>query len=258
MTGPKRVTEKQLAANRSNAQHSTGPRTPEGRAAVRHSALTHGILAQAVIPEAFDRLLTALSSTFAPANTIEELLVQQVAATYWRLARLYRAEAGAIARRQGACESDLALAARMRALSGTPPTGAASRLQEEHDDLQLAMQDPHIIRARMIAGDSIARDPDLRTADDARIRRAAQEHLAALQGQLADRARHRQAVEDASRSLPPLDTALKYARYETALQSWLDRALSRLERLHRLRGGEAVVPPLHIDVTGVELPDTRR
>jgi hypothetical protein len=33
----------QLAANRANAQKSTGPRTPEGKAAVRYNAVTHGM-----------------------------------------------------------------------------------------------------------------------------------------------------------------------------------------------------------------------
>jgi len=46
------VSDKQLAANRANAQRSTGPRTPEGKAIARYNALTHGILARAVIPEA--------------------------------------------------------------------------------------------------------------------------------------------------------------------------------------------------------------
>jgi hypothetical protein len=54
MTGPKRVTEKQLIANRANALRSTGPQSAQGRAAVRYNALKHGILAQAVIPEALE------------------------------------------------------------------------------------------------------------------------------------------------------------------------------------------------------------
>jgi len=241
MTGPKRVTEKQLAANRANAQLSTGPRTPEGRDAVRYNALTHGILAKAVIPdalkpyeshEAFDQLLTTLSSAFSPANPVEELLVQQVAVIYWRLARLYRAEAGAIARSQDDCTRDLAHAEAWSRLFPSSIPNAADRIRNEIDALQAVLGSVAELRAHMET-----LDPGFCVVGDDGIHRAARERLAALQDRLSDLLAHRQAIEDASRSLPPVDTALKYARYEGALQRRLDRALSRLERLTRLRGG---------------------
>jgi hypothetical protein len=40
------MTSKKNRANRQNALKSTGPKTPEGRAAVRLNALTHGLLSQ--------------------------------------------------------------------------------------------------------------------------------------------------------------------------------------------------------------------
>lgn len=40
----KRMTEKQLTANRRNALRSTGPRTAKGRAVSRMNAMKHGIL----------------------------------------------------------------------------------------------------------------------------------------------------------------------------------------------------------------------
>ena len=43
------TTEAQVLANRSNAQKSTGPRTPEGKAAVAQNAVQHGLLAQEVV-----------------------------------------------------------------------------------------------------------------------------------------------------------------------------------------------------------------
>ncbi len=55
MTGPKRVSERQLAANRANALRSTGPQTPEGQAVSARNALKHGILSKAVIPAALQR-----------------------------------------------------------------------------------------------------------------------------------------------------------------------------------------------------------
>jgi hypothetical protein len=39
----------QIETNRRNAQHSTGPATPEGKAAVRLNAVKYGIHAQSLI-----------------------------------------------------------------------------------------------------------------------------------------------------------------------------------------------------------------
>lgn len=259
---PKRVTENQLAANRANAQRSTGPRTPQGKAVARYNAITHGILAHAVLPEAllpyeaqadFDRLLHNLVDEWAPATTLEQLLVEQIAVAYWRLARLYRAEAGASARSRDAAELDLAFKASMRALDrslGKSPVGLQRELEAEQAALMGAMDNPVALRSWMAA-----QDPALRTATDHAIRRAAQDRLAELETQLAQRAHHDYAVELASRNVPELDTVLKYARYEAALQRQLKRALTNLERLQRRRSGEFVAPPLTIEVDGLDVGD---
>ena len=42
MAGPKRMSDRQLAANRANARRSTGPRTAAGKNAVRYNALKYG------------------------------------------------------------------------------------------------------------------------------------------------------------------------------------------------------------------------
>ena len=49
------ATPVQIAANRRNAQNSTGPRTAEGKAAVRLNSLTHGLRTQ-------DALWTSMQS----------------------------------------------------------------------------------------------------------------------------------------------------------------------------------------------------
>ncbi len=43
------TSDKQLRANQRNALKSTGPRTPEGKAAIRRNALKHGLLSQEVL-----------------------------------------------------------------------------------------------------------------------------------------------------------------------------------------------------------------
>ena len=43
------LSPEQLAANRANAQKSTGPRTPEGKSKSRLNAFRHGITAQVIV-----------------------------------------------------------------------------------------------------------------------------------------------------------------------------------------------------------------
>jgi len=93
------ATEKQFEANRQNAQKSTGPRTPEGRAAVRLNGVTHGLTAETIVLKGeseadFINLLGSLETEHDPVTPTEEALVVQLAMATWRLRRLYRQEAG--------------------------------------------------------------------------------------------------------------------------------------------------------------------
>lgn len=56
--------------------------------------------------------------------------------------------------------------------------------------------------------------------------------------------------------MPPAPNALaKVARYESALERGLYRALHELERLQARRAGEAVPPPAAVEVNGAALGD---
>ena len=48
------ASERQIAANRLNAQASPGPRTAEGKAASSRNALTHGLTARTLLLEGED------------------------------------------------------------------------------------------------------------------------------------------------------------------------------------------------------------
>ncbi|MEW5994450.1 MAG: hypothetical protein AB1744_08635, partial [Candidatus Zixiibacteriota bacterium] len=102
---PETITEKQLEANRRNAQLSTGPKTPEGKNKVKWNALKHGLLAKAVIlPKSdmcenraeFESLLRQLRKELKPVGILEEMLTEKIAVGYWRLRRAVKAEAGEI------------------------------------------------------------------------------------------------------------------------------------------------------------------
>jgi hypothetical protein len=93
------ATEKQFAANRQNAQKSTGPKTPEGRAAVRLNGVKHGLTAETLVLKGesqadFTDLLNSYEAEHAPTTPSEEALVVQLAMATWRLRRLYHQEAG--------------------------------------------------------------------------------------------------------------------------------------------------------------------
>jgi hypothetical protein len=92
------ATPKQTAANRMNAQKSTGPRTTAGKAVSRFNALKHGIYAVHQImfdekPEDLAELTTEYHDLCAPADAKERLLVDALVHNEWRLRRMRRVEA---------------------------------------------------------------------------------------------------------------------------------------------------------------------
>jgi hypothetical protein len=87
----------QITANQHNASLSTGPKTPDGKAAAARNATKHGLSgAFAVLPhedqEEFDILLACLRDEFKPASQHEAFLVEQMAQSRWRLSRAGRLE----------------------------------------------------------------------------------------------------------------------------------------------------------------------
>ena len=95
------ASESQTAANRRNAQKSTGPKTPEGKAASRRNALRHGLTAEQIVifdESADDYAAYAgdMRTAYAPADAAEEALVERITHGSWRLRRVWRVEAAAI------------------------------------------------------------------------------------------------------------------------------------------------------------------
>jgi hypothetical protein len=115
-------TQSQINANRQNAQASTGPRTPEGKAASSANATKHGLSAGFRVldnenREEFDELIADYHATFKPANTQERFLVEEMAQSRWRLARARRLEAQLIqdlVARRGSDDADAMMVAAFR------------------------------------------------------------------------------------------------------------------------------------------------
>src|SRR5579862_7483430 len=92
------ATAKQIAANRANAQKSTGPSSAHGKAAARYNALKHGIFSTAQImfdekAEDLADLAAEYHEQYNPANPRERFLVDTLVHNEWRLRRLRRVEA---------------------------------------------------------------------------------------------------------------------------------------------------------------------
>jgi hypothetical protein len=85
-------TEKQTEANRLNAQKSTGPRTPDGKAKVSQNAVTHGLAALRPVlanenPDEYALFRDDFFRHHTPVGILEEFLAQRAADTFWRLQR---------------------------------------------------------------------------------------------------------------------------------------------------------------------------
>jgi hypothetical protein len=103
MSNETTLTAAKLAANRSNAQRSTGPATPEGKARSSRNGLKHGYYAEASRetmlalgedPEAFAQLHEELLEAYQPPDAIARALVEDLAKLYWRQRRWERAADG--------------------------------------------------------------------------------------------------------------------------------------------------------------------
>ncbi len=87
------ISARRLAANRANAQRSTGPRTRTGKAVTRLNAMRHGLYARETVAlgESDGELVRfgrRLRAQLAPVGELELLLADRIVSTAWRLRRL--------------------------------------------------------------------------------------------------------------------------------------------------------------------------
>src|SRR5215813_8700435 len=162
------TSERQKAANRANALRSTGPKTPQGKAAVRFSAFKHGLLARDVVlpgedTEVFEDLWNQVRAKFPPVGPIEEFLVDRIADTMWRLRRWTRAETALLhSRAQGLKARRLSSQVRSYELhfgeASLPPTitdeAAHSAAKEELKRAEYEMGRDEVLLAGAIAAGS--------------------------------------------------------------------------------------------------------
>jgi hypothetical protein len=94
------ATPAQIIANRLNAQKSTGPSSPEGKAASRFNALKHSASAKSLVIPGEDQaelaeLAASYHEQFQPLGPEEALLLEKIIAADWTQRRMSRLEAEA-------------------------------------------------------------------------------------------------------------------------------------------------------------------
>jgi len=206
------MTEDKLNANRENAVKSTGPTTPEGKAASSRNAVKHGVLAATPVlpgiesPEEWEYHRTGVIESLAPVGYFQKVLAERVALNSWRLGRAVRYE-----------------------VEVTTATAASAKLAMENQENNEPVS-------------SMDAFPSVR---DAAAANEGQQRLAERQQQWEmkiDRLIH-------GRMLLEPDILEKVARYEGALERSLFRTLHELQRLQAAQSGVAVPPPAALDVT---------
>jgi hypothetical protein len=220
------TSEKKAQSNRRNALKSTGPRTPEGKAAVRLNALKHGLLSrETLLPgedeEALRELGERLRDELQPVGELENLLVDRIIASYWRLRRLGRVEAGIFA---WELYGELAERARQEARTHEK-TGLDQVLENTGLPTVILNQRKH-----------------KEALSEAKAMEAVRDGETATLG--------RTFIRDAKEA----NAFSKLSRYEAAIERSLYKALHELQRLQAARRDDGSAPPpvaIDVDVSGV-------
>jgi hypothetical protein len=94
------TTPLQTAANQANAQHSTGPKTQEGKSRSAANNFRHGLASgQIIIPgeckAEYEAVEADLLKKHQPVDVTETLLVQEMAQSYWLKERALRLQSKA-------------------------------------------------------------------------------------------------------------------------------------------------------------------
>src|SRR5579871_2201013 len=92
------ATQAQILANQANAQHSTGPRTEEGKAKSSRNRLSSGFASNTRFlegedPDEFDVLLADFMNEHQPSTPTEQVLVEKMAHHHWITLRALRLQA---------------------------------------------------------------------------------------------------------------------------------------------------------------------
>lgn len=275
---------------------ATGPRTRIGKQRSKHNATKHAVFSSVVVLAAesqgeFDSLLEGLREDYQPKGTHEAILVDKLAASYWRLRRLYIAE-----------NAEIQAAIRFPRLGKDDQSrdGVIVRMVEpgkEETNLMQQVFDPEILEkclgllrdlklgienagldndrdsallTKLYGGCARDEKPTLfdryrtslsiahcseeerRKNGSASSEQCKKSFLEELEGEIRRLDRYKSIEADRIRLdglryyVPDSSQPDRLLRYETSLERNIDRTLSQLERLQRIRMGQPVPPKLEV------------
>lgn len=93
------TSQKQIDANRKNAQHSSGPKSPSGKRRSSLNAVKLGVFAETVLlpdedSKVFARFARDIYAHWNPKTALQRALVDMLIATLWRSRRFQTVEVG--------------------------------------------------------------------------------------------------------------------------------------------------------------------
>ncbi len=209
------TSEKQLAANRRNAQRSTGPKTEEGKKVAALNARRHNLTGHVTAMTDADRIMhdafsAAMVESLAPEGAMETQLAQRIATDSWRLNRISAVEDNLFALGHNAHSDDI---------------------ETENPEIHAALTAAKVFQEE-------AKQLQLLTLYEQRINRSIQKNLALLQTLQAARIAKREAEMKEAKKLLQL-SEMKGLAYEPIKDGFvfsiaqIHAALDKERRLHR-------------------------
>jgi hypothetical protein len=211
------ISEKQHAANIRNAQHSTGPKTEEGKRTSSHNACRHNLTGQVTAMTDEDRIAhdtfsAAMIASMSPEGALEIQLAQRVATDSWRL------------NRASAIEDNL---------FAMGFSSHADQFSEQHPQVQAAYASARVFTVE-------SKHLELLTLYEQRINRGLQKNLAMLQSLQATRKEERRHEITDAKKLQQL-SEMKGLPYDPAKDGFvfsndqIHAAIDRERRLERVQ-----------------------
>ncbi len=268
-------------------RRATGPRTPAGKERSKRNALKHGIFSNVVLLEAeqraeFGALLRGLRKDFQPKRTVEQLLVDKLACLYWRLRCLYSiAEIHKdllFTRRDGDHQPSQAVR-----ISIAPLLSVGNGWIQQIEDPEVRERCLELLRELKegILRGGFDRDRDLgilnkvygkwkctlldryqvwssaaNSSEEKRQQNGSaspqqciRSFLKELEEEITRLEHYTPKKPERIRNVADSPEPDLLIRYEASLERNIDRTLSQLERLQRMRRGQAVPPPIEVNVS---------